>query len=155
MSTPSTVPEVATLSVNHDDLKDFAYKVLAACLTRLETDPGFKAMMAFAGKSGVGKDALFTELLTGQFESGIHLHDLFASNLAGSVLQDFTKFHQQLAKAQDDIWSFLQQMDAAHEDALTAAEMMQILQDVIGAGSGSGGGGGGGGGGAGGGGAGP
>ncbi|MFI5643487.1 hypothetical protein [Kitasatospora sp. NPDC051705] len=141
--TPPPDPQVTTLSVDHDDLVNFADTVLPAYVRKLEGDPGFTAMLGFSGKGGESGTNHFTELLAGNFENGTHLHDLFANSLAGPVVEDFKKFHAQLEKSRLDIKDFLRQMDDAHEHALTAAQMMQILQDVIGAGGGGGGAGGG------------
>ncbi|MDH6707804.1 hypothetical protein P3T27_004541 [Kitasatospora sp. MAA19] len=139
---PSKPDHGHTLSVNHDDLEYFANTILPSYLSQLETDPGYSAMLGFSGQGTAAKDHHYVALLAGNFDGGTNLQKGFA-HLAGSVVGDFKIFHNQMEKARLDVLDFLKTMDTAHDEALTAAEVMQILQDVIGAGGGGGGGGGG------------
>ncbi|MEV8325815.1 hypothetical protein ACFVHI_24400 [Kitasatospora sp. NPDC127121] len=132
-----------TLSVNHDDLEYFANSILPSYLSQLETDPGYSAMLGFSGQGTVTTKHHYVSLLAGNFESGTNLAKGF-THLASTVVGDFKTFHNQMEKGRLDVLSFLNLMDTAHDEALTAAQVMQILQDVIAVGGGGGGGGGGG-----------
>lgn len=126
---PGNVDLHHTLSVNHDDLEYFANVQLNNFLRELAADPGYKAMLAFGGVEA----GEFTALLTGHagtFPAAGNVKANFGA-LAKGLAADLKKAGLQMTDAQLEILKTLEIMDAAHEEAMTAAEMMQILNKVV------------------------
>ncbi|MER7753277.1 hypothetical protein [Kitasatospora sp. NPDC097643] len=127
-SAPEPVDLNHTLSVKHDDLEYFANTQLKNFLHELAADPGYTSVLAFAGE-GAGD---YTGLLTGhgtEFPLAENVKTNFKA-LATGLAGDLKTLGVQMTEAQLRIQLTLTIMDAAHEEAMTAAEMMQILNKV-------------------------
>ncbi|MER6396558.1 hypothetical protein ABT263_10900 [Kitasatospora sp. NPDC001603] len=130
MATPPEPDYGHTLSVQSDDLKYFADTQLGNYLKVLKDDPGFKTMLSFGGDGG----GEFASLLVGHGSDQVmpvagKIRTDF-KNLATGVATDLKTLGVQMTEAQLRIRLALTLMDAAHEEAMTAAEMMEVLTKV-------------------------
>ncbi|MBP0452902.1 hypothetical protein J5Y04_25645 [Kitasatospora sp. RG8] len=118
-----------TLSVNHDDLEYFANVQLKNFLDQLASDPGYKAMLSFGGIEPGEYTQLYTGF-AGSFPLAGSVKAKFAA-LAKGLASDLKEAGLQMTDAQLEILKAMQIMDSAHEEAITTAEMLQILNKVI------------------------
>ncbi|WP_371521978.1 hypothetical protein [Kitasatospora sp. NBC_01300] len=126
---PGNVDYEHTLSIDHDDLEYFAYTQLEGYKRELANDPGFVAIGGFGGH-GTGQ---YTALLTGhgaELPAADRVKANFAQ-LAKGLSEDLLLLGIQMSEAQLRIKATLGIMDTAHEEAMTAAEMMEILNEVV------------------------
>ncbi|MFD7450589.1 hypothetical protein [Kitasatospora sp. NPDC059827] len=130
MATPTGPDYNHTLSVNHDDLKYFADTELGAFLKDLAADPGYRAMLSFAGEGGGDYSTL--QLGHGS-EAALSIATKIQSDfkaLAGGISTDLKTMGTQMTEGQLRIRLALTLMETAHEEAMTAADMMAILTKV-------------------------
>ncbi|MGW6913472.1 hypothetical protein ACWGB8_06575 [Kitasatospora sp. NPDC054939] len=115
---------MADLEISDADLKSFANVEIAAFLETFG-DTSVQTVRQFAGEGGKsllpGSGALGADaLLKKQFGT-------MCTTLDGLL----TTFQKQMTKAQADLRAVDSIFQEAHDDALTAAEMMQILQGLM------------------------
>ncbi|MFE6054952.1 hypothetical protein ACFQ6N_29735 [Kitasatospora sp. NPDC056446] len=126
MGTPTEPDYGHTLSVNKDDLQYFADKEIGGLLDSLNKNPGYEVMQRYAGiLDGTGNS-----LLVG---SKLFLADSIVidfKELATGLATDLGTLKAQMRQAQIKIQLTLTIMEQAHEDAMTAAEMMEVLTKV-------------------------
>ncbi|MEU8926145.1 hypothetical protein AB0D10_35320 [Kitasatospora sp. NPDC048545] len=129
MGTPTEPNYEHTLSVNKDDLQYFANTEIGALLDDLNKNSGYNVMQRYAGML----DDTGNSLLVGNrlfFADSVVLD---FKNLATGLATDLGTLKAQMRQAQVKIQLTLTIMDEAHEEAMTAAEMMEVLTKVSGA----------------------
>ncbi|MFB7911474.1 hypothetical protein ACFXPX_38340 [Kitasatospora sp. NPDC059146] len=130
MATPTEPDYNHTLSVKHDDLKYFADTELGAFLKDLAGNPGYRAMLSFAGEGGGDYSTL---LLGHGSPAALSIATKIQTDfktLAGGISTDLKTMGTQMTEGQLRIRLALTLMEAAHEEAMTAADMMAILGKV-------------------------
>ncbi|MFD9594191.1 hypothetical protein ACFWA9_15715 [Kitasatospora sp. NPDC059973] len=125
MATPEPNYE-HTLSVNKDDLQYFANTEIGGLLDDLNQNPGYNVMQRYAGML----DSAGNSLLVGNklFFADSIVRDF--KNLATGLATDLGTLKAQMRQAQVKIQLTLTIMEEAHEEAMTAAEMMEVLTKV-------------------------
>ncbi|WP_431676438.1 hypothetical protein [Kitasatospora sp. KL5] len=118
------VDEEHLLKVTDEDLKRFANQEIADFLASY-ADPSILAVKRFADS----KDG--RALLTG---SGTLGDDALLRSGFGTMCATLDKmleqFKGQMVKAQADLWAVDSEFQKGHDDALTTAEMLRILQGL-------------------------
>lgn len=115
---------MADLEISDEDLKNFANVEIAGFLESYN-DASVQLVRQYAGEGGrsllPGSGALGADAqLKKQFGA-------MCTTLDGLL----TTFQKQMTKAQADLWAVDSIFQDAHDEALTAAEMMQILQGLM------------------------
>ncbi|MFD8783543.1 hypothetical protein [Kitasatospora sp. NPDC059599] len=129
MGTPTEPNYEHTLSVHKEDLQYFANTEIGALLDDLNKNSGYNVMQRYAGML----DDTGNSLLVGNrlfFADSVVLD---FKNLATGLATDLGTLKAQMRQAQVKIQLTLTIMDEAHEEAMTAAEMMEVLTKVSGA----------------------
>ncbi|MER7765707.1 hypothetical protein [Kitasatospora sp. NPDC096140] len=126
MATPEPPNYEHTLSVDKDDLQYFANTEIGGLLDDLNQNPGYNVMQRYAGMLNdtgnsllVGNKYFFADSVVLDFK-----------NLATGLATDLGTLKAQMRQAQIKIQLTLTIMDEAHEKAMTAAEMMEVLTKV-------------------------
>jgi hypothetical protein len=123
-----------TLKITDQYLKDFANTQIKSFLDSARSDPSLKAVENFGGPlsdgSGEGGQGVYSKLLGGSLDSAKTLQAQFqslCSTLDGMVKQ----LESQMGQAQLDLQVVDSTLNNAEDEALTTAQMMQVLNDVL------------------------
>lgn len=113
-----------TLSMNEEDLNTFIKECLQAFQTALLADTGYQAVMKFEGGQ--------LKLLAGSapFQAGADIQARFAA-FSKALHEILKSFDTQMLDAELAIHRAIEIMKRAHEEALTAAQMMEVLNKVM------------------------
>ncbi|MFC8448888.1 hypothetical protein [Kitasatospora sp. NPDC057223] len=124
-----------TLSVSSEDLKYFADTTLVNFIKELQGDPSYKVIRGFGG-GGISSESNYDKLLAGYTNFGLAttVQKEFGA-LCKALYGSIDTLVQQLGTARVELKIALAAMERAHEEAITAAEMMEILNKVMGAGA--------------------
>ncbi|MFB7614107.1 hypothetical protein [Kitasatospora sp. NPDC056181] len=127
-----------TISFDHDGLDKFANTDLKNFLDEFEKSEAYKAVVQFSSQGGSGTGAAgtpYTKLLPGYqtFPSALSLQNGF-TGLCTTLAADLDTLGKQVLAAQRELRRTIRLMDTAHEEAMTAAEMLEVLNTVISAG---------------------
>ncbi len=132
---PDETPGGGTLSVGSDDLKYFADVTLVNFIKDLQGDPSYKVIKGFGG-GGLSGGSNYDKLLGGYTNFGLatSVQKEFGA-LCKALYGSLDTLVTQLGTARVELKLALAAMERAHEESMTAAEMMEILTRVMGTGA--------------------
>lgn len=124
-----------TLKIDDQYLEDFAGTQIKQFLASMDSDPSISAVEQFGNGSGSGTGAVagdYSKLLAGggTMNSATNLQANFKA-LCLSLSTMVKSLGSQLSKAQLELKTVQLTLQNAEDDALTAAQMMTVLNDVL------------------------
>ncbi|MEV7601197.1 hypothetical protein AB0O91_27915 [Kitasatospora sp. NPDC089797] len=126
MAAPGEPDYSHTLSVNKDDLTYFADQEITGFIADMTGNPGYQAMQRYSGATGGSGDTL---LVGNQYFAADSIVLEF-KRWATGVATDLSTLNAQMSTARIKLKLALDIMETAHEEAMTAAEMMAVLTKV-------------------------
>lgn len=120
-----------TLSVSSEDLKYFADTTLVNFIKAIQGDPNYKIIRGFGG-AGLSAESNYDKLLAGYTNFGLadSVQKEFGA-LCKALYGSLDTLVTQLATARVELKMALAVMERAHEESITAAEMMEVLTKVM------------------------